>query len=71
SLFSLSSLAEPKADLNTVFQNIPELKADISGLLVLAIDDNQLNLEVISSVHRQSNINVVTALSASIGMELL
>ncbi|MEL0646613.1 ATP-binding protein [Pseudoalteromonas agarivorans] len=70
-LFSLSSLAEPKADLNTVLQNVPELKADISGLLVLAIDDNQLNLEVISSVLRQANINVVTALSASIGMELL
>ncbi|MBQ4856689.1 ATP-binding protein [Pseudoalteromonas sp. MMG007] len=70
-LFSLSSLVEPKADLNTVLHNVPELKADISGLLVLAIDDNQLNLEVISCVLRQANINVVTALSASIGMELL
>jgi len=70
-LFSLSSLIEPKTDINTVLQNVPELKADISGLLVLAIDDNQLNLEIISSVLRQANINVVTALSASIGMELL
>ncbi|WP_372762656.1 ATP-binding protein [Pseudoalteromonas sp.] len=43
----------------------------VAGLLVLAIDDNQLNLDVISSVLQQANINVVTVLSAQQGIDLL
>ena len=70
-LLNLSSGSEFKSVIGTQILSIPELKKDISGLLVLAIDDNQLNLEIISSVLHQAEINVVTASSASDGMELL
>ncbi|MBB1453709.1 PAS domain-containing hybrid sensor histidine kinase/response regulator [Pseudoalteromonas sp. SG43-5] len=70
-LFSLNSQQKPIVNTSAAVHSATESKADISGLLVLAIDDNQLNLEIISSVLRQANVNVVKALSASIGMELL
>lgn len=69
-LLSLS-LQSTKANLGEIMQSEMQTKADISGLLILAIDDNQLNLDIISNVLLQANINVVTALSASEGMAFL
>ncbi|MEL0641482.1 ATP-binding protein [Pseudoalteromonas aliena] len=69
-LLSLSQQTT-KVNLDDIMQSEMQSKVDISGLLILAIDDNQLNLDIISSVLRQANINVVTALSASEGMALL
>jgi PAS domain S-box-containing protein len=44
---------------------------DISGLLVLAVDDNQLNLEIIKSVMRQAEVNIVTVTNAADAIELI
>ncbi|MGP4985740.1 ATP-binding protein [Pseudoalteromonas nigrifaciens] len=70
-----SALAQRLFNLNLEsalkITNTAKLNPSVSGLLVLAIDDNQLNLEIISSVLRQAKINVVTATSAIDGMALL
>lgn len=70
-----SALAQRLFNLNLEsalkITNTTKLNPSVSGLLVLAIDDNQLNLEIISSVLRQAKINVVTATSAIDGMALL
>lgn len=44
---------------------------NIKGMLVLVIDDNQLNIDIISNVLTQANINVLTATSALLGLELV
>lgn len=43
----------------------------VSGLLVLAVDDNQLNLDIISSILCQAGITVVTADNALSAIELV
>ena len=48
-----------------------EQRKGVAGLLILAIDDNELNLDIISSVLDKVGVNVVTCLSASDGLELL
>lgn len=44
---------------------------NVAGLLVLVIDDNQLNLDIISNILNQANINVMTANSAMAGIDLV
>ncbi|WP_199524733.1 PAS domain-containing hybrid sensor histidine kinase/response regulator [Pseudoalteromonas sp. bablab_jr011] len=44
--------------------------ADLSGLLVLAVDDNPLNLSIIKSILEQADITVVCADSGEKGIEL-
>ncbi|MDQ9092273.1 ATP-binding protein [Pseudoalteromonas haloplanktis] len=44
---------------------------DVAGLLVLVIDDNQLNLDIISNALSQAYINVMTANSAMAGIALV
>lgn len=70
-LFNLDSSTHQNLKINAATVNNTTQKKDISGLLVLAIDDNKLNLDIISSVLSHAKINVVTAMSASDGMELL
>jgi two-component system sensor histidine kinase BarA len=70
-LFDLSSSAALKHIASDVNLDAAKPNKEVSGLLVLAIDDNQLNLEIISSVLKKANINVVTSTNASDGMELL
>ena len=70
-LFDLSSgfaLKQIASDANIQAQ---QPSREVSGLLILAIDDNKLNLEIISSVLEKANVNVVTSTNASDGMELL
>lgn len=54
--------------LNTAM-TAPTLK--VAGALVLVIDDNQLNLDIISNILSQTNINVMTANSAMAGIALV
>ena len=44
---------------------------EVAGLLVLVVDDNQLNLDIISNILNQANINVMTASSAMAGIALV
>lgn len=44
---------------------------ELSGLLVLAVDDNPLNLDIISNILSQAGINVLLATSAKEGIELV
>ncbi|MGO2129715.1 MAG: ATP-binding protein [Pseudoalteromonas prydzensis] len=46
-------------------------RVEIAGALVLVIDDNQLNLDIISNILNQANINVMTANSAMAGIDLV
>lgn len=52
-------------------ENNEEVKKDISGLLIMAVDDNPLNLDIISSVLKQAHINVITVTNAPDAIELL
>ncbi|TMO10913.1 ATP-binding protein [Pseudoalteromonas sp. S558] len=70
-LFNLSSHLEPRFKSGEVILDSGKGNQDIAGLLILAIDDNQLNLDIINSVLCQAGANVVVALSAQEGMELL
>ncbi len=63
----LTQLAQPKK-LESAMTS-PTLK--VSGLLVLVIDDNQLNLDIISNILSQANINVMSANSAMAGIDLV
>ncbi|WKD25065.1 ATP-binding protein [Pseudoalteromonas sp. KG3] len=44
---------------------------EVAGALVLVVDDNQLNLDIISNILSQANINVMTANSAMAGIDLV
>lgn len=44
---------------------------EVAGALVLVVDDNQLNLDIISNILSQANINVMTANSAMAGIALV
>ena len=44
---------------------------NVAGTLVLVIDDNKLNLDIISHILNQANINVLTANSAQAGIDLV
>ena len=52
-------------------ENNEEIKKDISGLLIMAVDDNPLNLDIISSVLKQAHVNVITVTNAPDAIELL
>ncbi|OUS70201.1 hybrid sensor histidine kinase/response regulator [Pseudoalteromonas sp. A601] len=58
---------------NTQQQNqvITQAKTDLSGLLVLVIDDNQLNLDIMCNVLAQAGINALVANSALKGINLI
>ncbi|WP_457934426.1 response regulator [Pseudoalteromonas sp. SCSIO 43210] len=70
-LLNLDVASQPNINSEIVVTNEQVYKRGIAGLLVLAIDDNQLNLDIISSVLHQAKANVVTAMSAVEGIELL
>ena len=70
-LLDLSNSSQPKEVLQSAsVKSVPSDKA-INGMLILAIDDNQLNLEVITSILHSADINIVTATSALHGIELV
>ena len=56
----------------TAKKNSPLLPSstDLSGLLVLAVDDNPLNLSIIKSILKQANITVICADSGAKAIEL-
>lgn len=50
---------------------MPDVSSSVAGMLILAVDDNQLNRDIISSILRQENINVVTVDNATTAIELV
>lgn len=50
---------------------VAEVTHSVAGLLVLAVDDNQLNRDIISSILRQANITVVAVDNALTAIELV
>jgi two-component system sensor histidine kinase BarA len=62
---------EPISKRPDVNLTTAESKLNVAGLLVLVIDDNQLNLDIISNILSQAHINVMTATSAMAGIALV
>ncbi|MBB1505328.1 response regulator [Pseudoalteromonas sp. SG41-1] len=62
---------EPVSKRPDVNLTTAESKLNVAGLLVLVIDDNQLNLDIISNILSQAHINVMTANSAMAGIDLV
>ncbi|MFY8326440.1 ATP-binding protein [Pseudoalteromonas sp. ZZD1] len=52
-------------------QTITQPRADLSGLLVLVVDDNQLNLDIICNILAQAGINTLVASNALQGINLI
>lgn len=68
-LFNLN--ANKGRELIKPHEKIEEIKKDVSGLLIMAVDDNPLNLEIIGSVLKQAHVNVITVTNAPDAIELL
>lgn len=69
SAFIQRLISQPILTKSTSVEAISQ--ADLNGLLVLAIDDNPLNLDIISNILSQTGINVLQASSAKEGIELV
>ncbi|MGO2010815.1 MAG: Hpt domain-containing response regulator [Pseudoalteromonas sp.] len=52
-------------------QSTPVTTPDVTGMLILVVDDNQLNQDAISRILCQQNINVVTVDNAITAIELV
>ena len=69
SAFIQRLISQPVLTKSTSAEAISQV--DLNGLLVLAIDDNPLNLDIISNILSQAGINVLQASSAKKGIELV